>query len=161
MIGDESTADLAGPVAQRAEPGAGRVAVHRAVHLAFNRRDLDEVARHVRPGAEFTDHARRRTVTAPVGLLDMLRGWIIAFPNAVIDAPSYINGGDYTVAKFHLRGVNRGPLGSIPSSGRRVDIAICEVLHFDSRDRIVAGDLYYDALGTMVQLGYLHPPRPA
>jgi steroid delta-isomerase-like uncharacterized protein len=148
----------AAAAASATAPAASHVDTHRAAHDAFNRRDMHAAVRNFRPDTEITDHARSLTTKGPAEFIDWLQGWVDAFSDAKVDEPSYIDGGDYTVARFQGRGTNNGPMGNLPATGHRLDVAFCEVLHYDSSGRIASGELYYDSLGMMFQLGHLNPP---
>ena len=56
-------------------------------------------------------------------------------------------------------GIHDGPLGPFPASGREFALALCELWHFDSGGRVVGGDLYYDQVSLLTQLGLM--PQPA
>jgi hypothetical protein len=140
---------------------AERVHGHRERHRAFNRRDLPAAAQRFRPDTRYVDHAQGLTVTGPDDFLALLRAWIAMFPDVAVGDPHYIDAGEHTVARFRARGTDSGPLGGAPAPHRRMDLALCEVLRYDAEGRVAAGELYYDALGAMVQLGRLHPPAPA
>jgi predicted ester cyclase len=132
--------------------------IHRAAHAAFNGRDLHEAVRHFRPDTEYTDHARGLTTKGPAEFIDWMQGWIDAFPDATVEEARYIDSGDHCVATFQGRGTNNGPMGNLPPTGHRMDIGMCEVLRFDSSGRIAGGDMYYDTMSIMVQLGHMQPP---
>ena len=139
---------------------AERLDGHRERHRAFNRRDLPAAAHRFRPDTRYTDHAQGLTVTGPDDFLGLLRTWIAMFPDVAVDDPRYIDAGEHTVARFRARGTNSGPLGAVPALHRRMDVAFCEVLRYDADGRVACGELYYDAMSAMVQLGHLHPPAP-
>jgi SnoaL-like protein len=143
-------------------PGDARnVAIHRAAHIAFNRRELYEAVRHLHPDAAFTDHATGLTVKGPAEYVRSLQGWIGTFPDAAIIGPCYIDGGDYTVAKFRGRGTYCGAPSSATAAEQQLDVAFCEVLHHDRDGRIITGELYYDSLGALVRFGLPRVRRPA
>ena len=60
---------------------------------------------------------------------------------------------DVVVTEFVGRGVNDGPLGVLPASGKQLNLRFCEVLRFDQQGQIVSGTIYYDQLSMMAQLG--------
>jgi hypothetical protein len=134
---------------------------HRERHRAFNRRDLSATVRRFRPDTRYIDHAQGLAVTGPDDFLGLLRAWIAMFPDVAVDDPRYIDAGEHTVARFRARGTNSGPLGSVPALHRRMDAAFCEVLRYDAEGNVACGELYYDAMSTLVRLGHLHPPAPA
>ncbi|MEJ3748851.1 ester cyclase [Actinomycetes bacterium KLBMP 9797] len=135
------------------------VDTHRAIMNAFSRRDWDEAVRAVREDCLYTDHPRNLSVKGPREMADWLQGWTQAFPDAKPVDTHIIDGGEYTVALFHAQGTNDGPLGSLPATGKRMDVPFCEVLRYDSEGHIVAGEAFYDVTTLMVQLGHM-PPLP-
>lgn len=132
--------------------------IHRSAHAAFNSRDLHEAVRHFRPDTEYTDHARGLTTKGPAEFIDWLQDWIDAFPDAAVEEARYIDGGDHCVATFQGRGTNDGPMANLPATGHRMDLGMCEVLRFDASGRIAGGDMYYDSMSMMIQLGHMRPP---
>ena len=138
--------------------GTGHVDKHRAAHAAFNNRDLHEAVRNFRTDTQYTDHARGLTTKGPAEFIDWLQDWVNAFSDAAVSEPHYIDGGDYTVAMFQGRGSNDGPMGNLPATGHRLDLGFCEVLHYDAGGRIASGEMYYDSMTMLVQLGHMNPP---
>jgi hypothetical protein len=47
----------------------------------------------------------------------------------------------------------------MPATGRRMDLPFCEVARYDAEGRIVQGEVYYDLMSMMVQLGHVQPPQ--
>lgn len=41
------------------------------------------------------------------------------------------------------------------------ELALCELWHFDSNGRVVGGDLYYDQVSLLTQLGLMPQPPDA
>lgn len=136
----------------------GVTEIHRSAHSAFNGRDLHEAVRHFRPDTEYTDHARGLTTKGPAEFIDWMQDWITAFPDAAVEEARYIDGSDHSVASFQGRGTNNGPMANLPATGHRMDLGMCEVLHFDASGRIASGDIYYDTMSMMIQLGHMQPP---
>jgi hypothetical protein len=54
-----------------------------------------------------------------------------------------------------------GPLGPFPATGRPCSLALCELWHFGPDGRVVGGDLYYDQVSLLMQLGLLAQPSSA
>jgi steroid delta-isomerase-like uncharacterized protein len=131
---------------------------HRASHNAFNRRDLAEAVRLIRDDAVYVDHGRGLTMKGPEQFRDGLQEWVDAFSNATIADPHYVNGDNSTIARFHGRGTNDGTMNGRPASGHRVDLPVCEILHYDAGGRIVSGEMFFDSLSLLVQLGHLEAP---
>lgn len=135
----------------------GNVDTHRATHEAFNRRDYEGAAGPMREDAIYTDHPRNADAKGPLEFIDYIKGWTTAFSDARVTDPHYIEGDDHTVCLFHGQGTNDGPLGSLPATGKRLDLPFCEVLRYDHHGKIVAGELFYDSLTMLVQLGHAKP----
>jgi hypothetical protein len=135
----------------------GNVDTHRATHEAFNRRDYEGAAGPMREDAIHTDHGRNTSAKGPLEFVDWLKGWTTAFSDGKITDPRYIDGGDHTVCLFHGQGTNDGPLGTLPATGKRMDLPFCEVLRYDHQGNIVAGELFYDSMSMLVQLGHTEP----
>ncbi|MEJ3745013.1 nuclear transport factor 2 family protein [Actinomycetes bacterium KLBMP 9797] len=135
----------------------GNVQTHRDAHDAFNRRDYDEMVRAFRADASYVDHPRGMSVKGPHEFSDWTQGWVRTFSDANLRNPRYIDGGDHTVALFEGTGTNDGPLGTLPPTNKRINVPFCEVMRYDEDGRIVAGEIYYDNVTIMVQLGHMQP----
>ena len=83
-----------------------------------------------------------------------MQGWVSAFSNAQVTGAQYIDGGDTVVAEFTGRGINDGPLGPMPKSGRQLNMAFCEIMRFNPQGQIISGATYYDVMTMMTQLGH-------
>ena len=137
----------------------GNIDKHRQAHEAFNRRDWNGVVRDLAPDIEYTDHPRSTTTKNPQEFVDYLTGgWVTAFSDATVSNARYAEGGDQTIAQFDGTGTNDGPLGPMPATGKTMNMPFCEVMTYDSDGRIVRGELYYDQVTMLVQLGHMPPP---
>jgi SnoaL-like polyketide cyclase len=65
------------------------------------------------------------------------------------------------VATFTVTGTHDGPLGPFPATGRPFTLELCELWRFDPEGRVVGGDLYYDQVSLLMQLGLLPQPSSA
>jgi hypothetical protein len=70
----------------------------------------------------------------------------------------YAEGPDHSTATFHARGTNDGSLAGMPATGQRMDVPFCEVLRFDTEGRCTEGEVYYDQMTILTQLGLVTPP---
>jgi hypothetical protein len=59
------------------------------------------------------------------------------------------------VARFTGEGTNDGALGGFPATGRQWTLPICEMWHFDADGSVVGGEIYYDQVSLLTQLGLL------
>ena len=134
------------------------VDVIRASDAAFNEHDAGRTARACAEHFTYTDHAAGLTYKGAEEFKAYLATWFDAFPDTTIDEGQYSVAGDVVVHQSVERATNNGPLGALPATGRRVSLPFCEVWRLDPEGRIVTGDLYYDQLSLMVQLGHVQPP---
>jgi steroid delta-isomerase-like uncharacterized protein len=138
------------------------VETHRTGHEAFNQRDFEAMTKHYGDSITWTDHAQGRTFTTPQEFRgDFLPGWIEAASNIRITNPRYLDAGQTVVCTFTVEGTHDGPLGPFPATGREFTLPLCEMWHFDAGGQVVGGDLYYDQVSLLTQLGLLPQPSTA
>ena len=136
------------------------VETYRAGHEAFNRRDFEAMTEQYADSITWTDRARGLTFRTPQEFKDdFLPGWVRAASDIRITDPRYIDAGQTVVCTFTVVGTHDGPLGPLPATGKEFALALCEMWHFDSSGRVVGGDLYYDQVSLLMQLGLM--PQPA
>ena len=141
---------------------ASNVERHRTGHEAFNRRDFEAMTAHYADHISWTDRARGLTFTTPAQFRDeFLAGWVEASSDIRIADPGYRDAGGASVATFTVTGTHDGPLGPFPATGRPFTLALCELWHFDPDGRVVGGDLYYDQVSLLTQVGLLPQPSSA
>jgi steroid delta-isomerase-like uncharacterized protein len=132
--------------------------VIRASDEAFNAHDVDGTAHACIDNFTYTDNATGETFKGVEEFRAWLDSWFDAFPDTRIDEGQYIAAGDVVVHQSVERATNKGPLGPLPATGRSMSLPFCEVWRLDTEGRIVAGDLYYDQLSLMTQLGHIQSP---
>lgn len=133
---------------------------YRAGHQAFNRRDFTAMVKSYADRITWTDHAQGRTFSTPEEFRDdFLAGWTRAFPDTQITKTRYLDAGATVVCTFTGVGRHDGPLGPFPATGKEFALEFCEMWHFDSGGRVIGGDLYYDQVTLLTQLG-LMPGAP-
>jgi steroid delta-isomerase-like uncharacterized protein len=141
---------------------ASNLDTYRAGHQAFNRRDFEAMTRSYAGSIAWTDHAQGRTFRTPQEFRDdFLTGWVRASTDIRITDPRYLDAGQTGVCTFTVAGTHDGPLGPFPATGRPFSLALCELWHFDQDGRVVGGDLYYDQVSLLMQLGLLPQPSSA
>jgi steroid delta-isomerase-like uncharacterized protein len=135
------------------------VETYRAGHEAFNQRDFEAMTNHYADSITWTDRARGLTFRTPRDFKrDFLAGWVAGSSDIRITDPRYIDAGQTVVCTFTVRGTHDGPLGAFPATGKEFALALCEMWHFDSTGRVGGGDLYYDQVSLLTQLGLLPQP---
>jgi steroid delta-isomerase-like uncharacterized protein len=138
------------------------VETYRAGHEAFNQRDFEAMIGRYADSITWTDHSQGRTFRTPQEFRDdFLPGWVRASSDIRITDPRYIDAGQTVVCTFTGVGTHDGPLGPFPASGKEFALPLCELWHFDANGRVVGGDLYYDQVSLLTQLGLMPQPSSA
>jgi len=138
------------------------VETYRAGHEAFNERDFEAMTQQYADSIVWTDHARGQTFTTPGEFRDdFLAGWVHASRDIRITGPQYFDAGQTVVSTFTVAGIHDGPLGPLPATGKEFTLPLCEMWHFDSTGRVTGGDLYYDQVSLLMQLGLMPQPSSA
>jgi steroid delta-isomerase-like uncharacterized protein len=138
------------------------VETHRAGHEAFNQRDFEAMTRHYADSITWTDHPQGRTFRTPLEFrTDFLPGWVESAPDIRITDPRYLDAGQTVVCTFTVVGTHDGPLGPFPATGKEFALPLCELWHFEASGRVVGGDLYYDQVSLLTQLGLMPQPSSA
>lgn len=128
---------------------------HALLHGRFNARDFRAIEAACAPGFMYEDLARSVIVKTPTAFSDYLRDWVFGFSDASIGSATYVDGPDFSIARFHGRGHFDGALGEFRGTGRFLDLPMCEVLHFASDGSVLSGELYYDQVSMMGQIGLM------
>jgi steroid delta-isomerase-like uncharacterized protein len=131
---------------------------HRRLADMFNSRDWDGYAADLAADCEYVDQARSITVKGRQQCLEHQQAWVTAFPDGRMTSVRVVDGGASTVMLFTGSGRNDGPLGPLPATGREASAPLCEVLEYDADGKVIRGELYYDQLTLLVQLGHMQPP---
>jgi steroid delta-isomerase-like uncharacterized protein len=138
------------------------VETHRTGHEAFNQRDFEAMTKHYADTIAWTDHAQGRTFGTPQEFKDdFLPPWVDASSDIRITDPRYRDAGRTVVCTFTVVGTHDGPLGPLPATGKEFALPLCELWHFDPSGRVVGGDLYYDQVSLLTQLGLMPQPSGA
>ena len=149
-----------------AAPDAGRtmassVEIHRAAHDAFNERDWERMRSLMAETIAYSDRPRG----LELGSFDEFLGWLKELTTGMSDArvndPDYLEAGEYSVGRFNGRGTNDGPMGPAQATtGKRMDMPFCEILRVQN-GRVTSGEIFYDQLTMLTQLGLDQAPLRA
>ena len=134
-----------------------RADTHRDLHELFNARDFDGIAKRTAKTFEYRDHPRNLTISSAEGFLAWLQEWVDALDGRATEA-TYLDAGDVSIARFIGAGVNDGPMGPFPATGKPVRFPLCELLSYDPEGLVTGGEIYYDQVTVLAQLGHLQLP---
>ena len=139
----------------------GHGATHARLHVYFQERELTMIKEHLASEFMFEDLPQALTIKSQDEFIDYLATWTTGFSDATIGDPQYLDGADHSIALFHARGTNDGEANGMPATGRTIDVPFCEVLHYGTDGKVLSGEVYYDQLTLLAQLGVIQPPGSA
>lgn len=99
----------------------------------------------------------------PPGPEGVKQGFVMlrrAFPDLEITVEEMIGEGDTVVSRLTMRGTHRGEFMGIAPTGKRVEVAVMDVVRFAGGKAVEHRDLM-DTLSLMQQLGVISPPGQA
>ena len=131
---------------------------HRRLHDVFNRRDWDALDEYMAEDVTYQDVPRDQRMESLAEFKQWLGGWAAGFSDAEVAEAAYLDGGDFTVARFQGRGTNDGQLGPLEPTGERMDMPFCEILHWTPDGHMTSAEIYYDQMTMLAQLGHVQPP---
>ena len=130
---------------------------HRRSVDLFNRRDWAGFVADYAADCEYVDQARNATAKGREQIQEFEQAWVTGFSDGMMTNADVIDGGSYTVLRFTGAGTNDGPLGPLPPTGRKVSMRFCEIREYDADGKAVRGELFYDQVTMLVQLGHMPP----
>jgi ketosteroid isomerase-like protein len=137
------------------------VELHRTAHDAFNNRDWDHLRSLVAETIAYDDRARGQQLRSFDEFLGWLKEWTTGMSDARVGDPDYLEAGEYSICRFAGRGTNDGPIGPAAAvTGKRMDMPFCEIMRFQD-GKAVSGEIFYDQLTMLAQLGLAEAPVPA
>lgn len=136
----------------------------RTVYDAYNERDFARSAAQVADDVELVNVATGQVFRGRDGFLAFLNGWATAFPDSRVEVMALKAVDVGAAVEFVGRGTHTGPLagpaGTIPPTGRRVEVCFHDA--WEVKDgRITSGRTYFDLATMLGQLGVLPAPAPA
>jgi SnoaL-like polyketide cyclase len=137
----------------------GHVETHKTLHGLFNSRHFDGLDEHMREDITYEDIPRGQTMKSLHEFKDWLNTWISAFSDVRVDAATYLEGDNFSLARFRGRGRNDGALGTLPATDRELDNPFWELLEYDDQGKVKSAAIHYDQVTMLSQLGHIQPPE--
>lgn len=130
----------------------------RSMYENFNNREFDQLSESISSDFEWMNVPFGERFHGPEGARQFLTGWASAIPDAQVTLSTVAVADEYAIAEFFFRGTHTGtlhsPSGPIQATGKRLEVPVCEVMHF-SGGKIDSTRTYYDAATMMRQLGLM------
>jgi steroid delta-isomerase-like uncharacterized protein len=124
---------------------------------AFNSGDWEGVRAGLTSDSRYDELGSERTIDGPDKIVEVLKGWKQAFPDAAGTVTSAFASGDTAVLEVTWKGTHTGPLPtaegwSIPASGKRQKTPAALFYTFEG-DKIKESRHYFDTLTLLKQIG--------
>ncbi len=134
------------------------LAIARMHYDAFNMHEVERAAAIIADDVEWVNVPFGHTLHGVEGYRQHLWIWHRAFPDGSVEIVDQYADGEHVTTEFIGRGTHTGvfasPVGELAPTGRRVEVAFCEVMRV--RDgRIAFSRLYFDAVTMLGQLGVI------
>lgn len=128
---------------------------------ALNWGDSHQVVEFVAADFVWHNRATGQSYTGPNGYLAYLAGWRTAFPDFWVEINHLAIHTQSAVCEYVLRGSHNGTLalssGSIPATGRQLNLVVCVIFQLEN-GRLSRANTYYDQTTLLQQLGILLKP---
>jgi steroid delta-isomerase-like uncharacterized protein len=138
------------------DPDQEIVAIARTLLDVYNARDFDRLDSAIAPDGEYRNVASGEVFRGAEGVKQYQRNWATAFPESQVEITNLVGCGETVTMEYIGRGKQTGPLntpqGTIPPTGREVELALCDVLTVRG-GKIAGGRTYFDLASLMRQLG--------
>jgi steroid delta-isomerase-like uncharacterized protein len=143
-----------------AGPTKDNAATMRRAYELISEGDIDGFGALVAAG--FVDHDEVPGI-APTkeGVMELFRGYRETFPDMRMDVEDVIASGDTAVARVTVSGTQSGEFMGMPSSGRRVEVALIDIMRFDDDGLVSEHWGVVDMLSMLQQLGVVPQGAPA
>jgi steroid delta-isomerase-like uncharacterized protein len=123
---------------------------------SWNERDFDQATRLAAESVECLHVPFDITYRGRDGYREFMQSWATAFPDGRVEIRRVIAGEDGAAIEYIGRGTHTGPLagpgGTIPATGRRGELALCDVIEIE-QGQIRRVRSYFDSATLMRQLG--------
>jgi steroid delta-isomerase-like uncharacterized protein len=123
---------------------------------AFGKGDWATYKSFITDDTVYDEEATQRIATGPDEIVQVAQGWKAAFPDGRGTIKNIVATGDAVVAEIVWEGTHKGtlqgPMGTLPPTGRRVNVAAVQVVRFDN-GKIRELRHYFDLLTLLSQIG--------
>jgi steroid delta-isomerase-like uncharacterized protein len=130
--------------------------IAKAPFQAYNNKNWDKVKASITPNFVYDEVATRRKVEGAEATIALWKGWAEAFPDSKATFHGAQASGNTVVLEVTWKGTHQGPLqtpkGTIPATGKRIEIRACTVAEV-AGDKVRQQRQYFDMATMMEQLG--------
>jgi len=130
--------------------------IAKASITAFNEKNWNKMKALYASDAVYDEKATHRRIQGPDQIIEALRMWTTAFPDAKGTIVRELAVGDLAVLELVWNGTHTGPLqtpaGTIAASSRPVRVPACSVMQIEG-ERVKLDTHYFDLLTLLTQIG--------
>jgi steroid delta-isomerase-like uncharacterized protein len=124
----------------------------RSAYERLNAGDIDGFGELI--AEDFVEHEETPGIPpTKAGVLEFFRGVLSAFPDMQMTVEDLIASGDQAVARVKMTATHQGEFMSVPSTGKRVDVQLIDIMRFDDSGLVCEHWGLMDAMSLMHQLG--------
>ena len=114
--------------------------------------EIDAFAEHLADG--FVEHEELPGLEqSKEGVRQLFHMYRAAFPDLRMEAEDVLVSGDKVVARVHATGTHQGEFLGMPATGKRIDVAVIDIMRFGDDGLVHEHWGLFDSLGMMQQLG--------
>ena len=130
---------------------------------AYNTADWGRLKAVLTPGATYEEFGTQRRLGVDE-TLEANKDWKRSFPDSTGTITKSFSAGDHAVLEVNWKGTHtgelRGPQGTIPPTGKRVDLKAVQVVRVEG-DKIAEVRHYFDLMTLLQQIGAIPTPAGA
>ena len=123
---------------------------------AFNTGDWEQMRAMLVSDSRYDELGTQRKIEGPEKIVELFKGWKMAFPDAVGTVTSAVASGNKAALEVTWTGTHTGPLetaeGTIPASGKRQETPAAIFFGFEG-EKIKASRHYFDSMTLLKQIG--------
>ena len=121
----------------------------------YNSRDFDRWLACFAADGTLVDLAQGVTATGRNEIMAYGQSWIDAMSDAAYANVRITEAGDNVTMQFNGEGINDGPFGTFPATGKRVSFPFVNVIEVNAKGEISRVEQLYDRLDVLTQLGHM------
>ena len=123
---------------------------------AFNNGDWEQLRALLASDSRYDELGTERKIEGPEKIVELFKGWKMAFPDAVGTVTSAVASGDKAALEVTWTGTHTGPLGTaegtIPASGKRQETPAAIFFAFEG-EKVKTSRHYFDSMTLLKQIG--------
>ena len=124
---------------------------------AMNNGDWDTIRAALHPDYIYTGPNGEEARGVEAGLAAASTDYNAAFPDMHVEIIALYADGDVVITEFTATGTHNGPFAGIAPTGKRVEVAVCNLMQFREGKLYHERD-YLDTLSLFAQLGAVEAP---